>query len=123
MVSDSFQISYSGARVSPGAEAPFVSELNTLLASESQELEEGIQQEIELLQADKESQCQCQGGNRASLQPCSDLQILNISYFTSIFQGSNSFLASTSPELYREKNSGGRSSNLVDTSKQWNDIF
>ena len=85
MVSDSFQISYSGARVSPGAEAPFVSKLNTLLASESKELEEGIQQEIELLQADKESQCQCQGSNRASLQPCSDLQILNISYFTPIF--------------------------------------
>lgn len=39
----------------PGAEAPFVSELKTLLASESQELEEGIQQELELLQADKGS--------------------------------------------------------------------
>lgn len=48
MVADSFQISYSGGRVSSGAEAPFVSQLNTLLASESQELEEGIQQEIEL---------------------------------------------------------------------------
>ena len=48
MVADSFQIFYSGGRVSPGAEAPFVSQLNTLLASESQELEEGIQQEIEL---------------------------------------------------------------------------
>ena len=88
MISDSFQISYSGGRGvtrsrgtlcqraenSPGLRITGVGGRN-LAGPRAASGWQGKQ----------ESQCSYQGSDRASLQPCSDLQILNISYFTSIF--------------------------------------